>query len=94
METNGICPDRMTADATFASPNMEAHRMHVHVDAHLARLLRQAAAERLAAAGRSDPAAAAQPGILRRLRRRLGRAIIGLGRSVEGAGHGSEVATA
>ena len=80
MDTTGKSTGRLAADGGVRMGTLEGLAMHVHVEAHMQRLLNQAATERLVSG--SDESLR----LGRRLRRRLGRAVVGLGRSIEGPG--------
>ena len=85
MNTTGTRTGRMMAYRNSSLRIVEGMAMDTHIRAHRERLLNQAAAERFAMEGAAD--SVRQSGFARRLRSRLGRAIIGFGRSIEGSGH-------
>lgn len=87
MITTGIGAGRTPAEGQTNLRIVEGLQMDTHVNAHMERLLSQAAAERLFAA-------VAREGVSRRLRRRLGHAVVVIGRAIEGASREPGAATA
>jgi hypothetical protein len=89
MDTSGHPSAHSLSQRSFGQPDQGGTPMHLHDTTRMDDLLHEAAIERMAAAAAGSPGAAhaagSGSGWLARSRRRVGQAVIAVGRSIEGA---------
>jgi hypothetical protein len=89
MYTNSHPSEHSLSQQSFGQPDQGGTPMHIHDTTRMDDLLHEATIERLASAAAGSPGAVqvAEPGNgwLARSRRRVGQAVIAVGRSIEGA---------